>query len=47
MDNLTTEEKEVMKKVLLSTPLQNLLGAEEWDLTEPEEEILWSIIERL
>jgi hypothetical protein len=38
---------EVVKKVLLSEPLQLLIGAEEWDLTEDEEILLWSLIRHL
>lgn len=36
-----------LRKALLSRPFQLLMGAEEWDLTEPEEMELWSFIHRL
>lgn len=40
-------EKAVLRKVLMSKAFQELIGAEEWDLTEQEEEILWGAIKRL
>lgn len=46
LDDLTLEERNVLRKVLLSTQLQLLIGGEEWDLTEDEEIILWQIIRR-
>lgn len=47
MDNLTDEQKEVIAKVLKSDVIRLAIGAEEWDLTEEEEEILWTIINQL
>jgi hypothetical protein len=41
------EEMGVVVKVLTSETVQNIIGAEEWDLTEEEETLLWKIIERL
>lgn len=41
---LTGQEKQVLQKVLLSDQVQNLIGGEEWDLTENEEMLLWKII---
>lgn len=43
---LTPEEQEVVRKVLASKALQYLIGAEEWDLSEEDEETLWVIIRR-
>lgn len=40
------EQASVVGKVLRSSALQDLIGAEEWDLTEHEEMILWDIIDR-
>ena len=37
----------VIRKVLLSDAIQNLIGAEEWDLTEEEEMTLWEIIRKI
>lgn len=37
-------DMEVIKKVLLSSQVQALIGADEWDLTEEEEMILWEVI---
>lgn len=37
----------VVRKVLLSDAVQNLIGAEEWDLTEEEEMTLWEIIHNI
>lgn len=42
--NLNPEQVSVLKSVLLTDTLQYLIGAEEWDLTEDEEMILWDII---
>lgn len=47
MDQLTEEELEVLRKVILSHEVQLLIGAEEWDLTENEEMILWEIINKV
>jgi hypothetical protein len=41
------EEMEVIVKVLTSDTVQNIIGAEEWDLTEEEEMLLWKIIKRM
>jgi len=40
----TPEEKQVIAKVLRSRALQLLIGAEEWNLTEQDEEILWELV---
>jgi len=45
--DLTDDEMEAVRKVLLSRTLQMLIGAEEWDLTEEEEIHLWGAIRRL
>jgi len=42
--NYTGEELAVITKVLCSDALQMLISAEEWDLTESEEMILWDAI---
>ena len=42
--HLTVEQEDVLEKILLDPAFQRLIGAEEWDLTEPEEETLWEII---
>ena len=44
---LSAEDIELIRKVLNSHPVQSLIGAEEWDLTEAEEVDLWALIERL
>lgn len=41
---LTNEQRRVLFKALRSPAFQNLIGAEEWNLTEAEEETLWVII---
>lgn len=43
---LSDQEASVIRKVLASTVLQNLIGAEEWELTEEEEMLLWELINR-
>jgi hypothetical protein len=47
MDKLTPEEQAVVRKVLLSTQVQNEIGAENWTLTETEEMTLWDVIHKL
>lgn len=47
MDDLTDEEKGVIEKVLTSDVVKLAIGAEEWDLTEDEEMILWNVIDKL
>lgn len=47
MDKLTDMQKAVLRKVLLDKTFQNLIGAEEWSLTEDEEMELWEIIDQL
>lgn len=47
MPELDDADKEVLAKVLQSQALQNLIGAEEWDLSEEEEMRLWQIIEKV
>lgn len=42
--NMTEEQLRVALKALRSDAVKLLIGAEEWDLTEEEEMILWSII---
>lgn len=46
--NIATTEAEVeaLRNLLLSEEVQNLMGAEEWNLTEEEEMLLWDIIRR-
>lgn len=44
MAELTDEQKSVLRKVLDSRELQDLIGAGDWDLTENEEMVLWGII---
>jgi hypothetical protein len=46
MLNLDEDETAIIRKILASAALQNLIGAEEWDLSEAEEERLWIIIRR-
>jgi hypothetical protein len=43
---LTDDEIKVLRKVLVSDVFQYLIGDEEWDLTEAEENTLWEIIKR-
>jgi hypothetical protein len=45
--DLTPAQERVLIRVLKSYHLQNLIGGEEWDLTEAEEMILWEIIKSL
>lgn len=40
----TDEQMRVLKRVFASNTFQGLIGAEQWDLTEDEEMILWGII---
>ena len=47
MTDLTPEELAVIRKVLLSDALKNLIGGEDWDLTEQEEQLLWDVIDRI
>lgn len=47
MPPLSPEQQRVLILVLKSPAFQNLIGAEEWKLTEAEEEVLWTIIESL
>lgn len=47
MITLTPEEFEVVAKVLQSTVVQNLIGGEEWDLTEEDEGVLWDVIRKI
>lgn len=44
---LTPEEERVLEEVLKSQALQNLIGAEQWDLSEEDEKILWRIIRKV
>ncbi|QIG76544.1 hypothetical protein EVC27_019 [Rhizobium phage RHph_I1_6] len=45
--NWTPEQIEIIKKVLKSDVIRLAMGADEWDLTEEEEEKLWEIINAL
>lgn len=47
MLNLTPEEQQIVQKLLLSDVVKYAIGAENWNLTEEEENKLWTIIERL
>lgn len=47
MDKLTPEEIAALKKALLSDAIRYLIGAEEWDLTEKEEQHLWNAIHKM
>ncbi|QIG68756.1 hypothetical protein EVB68_019 [Rhizobium phage RHph_Y2_6] len=42
--NWTPEQIEIIKKVLKSDVIKLAIGADEWDLSEEEEEKLWEII---
>ena len=44
---LTAEEMIVLANVLLDPVFQNLIGAEDWALTEDAEETLWGIIRKV
>lgn len=43
---LDDAEKEVIGKALCSGAVQNLMGAEEWSLSEDEENLLWAVIDK-
>lgn len=45
MTTIELTETEVIRKVLLSDPVRDLIGAGYWNLTEEEEFMLISIIE--
>jgi hypothetical protein len=45
--NLSDEESRVLCEAITSDVFRNLIGAEEWDLSEPDEMILWDIINRV
>lgn len=47
MDKLTPEEIAALKKALRSAAFRNLIGTEEWDLTEEEENTLWDALKKL
>jgi hypothetical protein len=47
MSNLTPDEWRIVRAVLLSDVVKWALGAENWDLSEADEEKLWALIERL
>ena len=47
MENLSPEEMNAIAAALLSDEFQNLIGGEEWDLTEKQEMLLWNVINRL
>lgn len=44
--SLDEEDHKVLAKVLASDEVQNEIGAENWNLSEEDEERLWKIIER-
>jgi hypothetical protein len=41
---LSDEQLRVLKNVLTDRVFQNLIGGEEWDLSEADEMILWDMI---
>lgn len=47
LGNLTPEQQEVVRKALMSNVVKMEMGAENWDLTEAEEMLLWEVIDRL
>lgn len=47
MLRLSPEQERVLIRVLKDRMFQNLIGGEEWGLTEAEEMTLWEIIESL
>lgn len=46
-DELGDAEKRAITKALRSDAFKNLIGAQEWDLSEREEHNLWSALEKL
>lgn len=47
MNDLSEEEKAAIAKLLMSGAVHNLMGAEEWTLTEAEEGAVWDVIARI
>ena len=46
MEEFTPAEVAAIKRALLSAEFQLLIGAEDWNLTEEEENHLWSAIKK-
>lgn len=44
---MTPEEQALLLKIFNSVAFQNLIGSEEWDLTEDEENRLWYLIRKM
>lgn len=44
---MTNKQQAVLEKMLLDRTFQNMIGGEEWSLTEEEEVILWDIIRKV
>lgn len=47
MDEITPEEMAAIEKALLTREFLNLIGAEEWDLSEEDEKFIWSAIMKI
>lgn len=47
MEKLTPEEIDAIKQALISDAFKNLIGAEEWDLSEADENLLWDAIKKI
>jgi hypothetical protein len=47
MLQLNAEQERVLIRVLKDSTFQNMIGGEEWDLTEAEETTLWEIIKSI
>lgn len=47
LPDLTEEENAAIRQATLSPVFQNLIGCEEWDLSEDAENDLWSAIKKL
>ena len=47
MDELTDVEKDAIAALLLTDIVRLEIGAENWNLTEEQENALWSVIDRL
>lgn len=44
---LTPQRMAILKVVITSSAVEDLIGAERWDLTEDEEDELWLMIKEL
>lgn len=44
---MTRKEARVIERLLQQRVLQDEIGAENWDLAEDEETVLWEIIKRI